>query len=202
MTCSVRLATVTDAPRLAELHVARISEGFLASLGPAFLERLYRRIVRSSDSFAYVVDGEPGGPVAGFAAATASTRALYQSFAFHDGVVAGFIAAPRLVRSWRRVLETLRYPGGGAGDLPSAEILSVAVDADSGGRGIGRPVVDASTARLAPRGHDAVKVVTGSDNVAALKLYERCGFERAATVEVHEGVSSEVLVWNSSSRSA
>src|SRR5262249_36103754 len=160
--------------RLAELHATRISEGFLSSLGVGFLTRLYRRITRSRDSFAYVELDRPGGRVVGFAAATASTGELYKSFALHDGVVAGARAAPPLLPSWRRVLETLRYPGNEGADLPPAEILAVAVDAEAGGRGVGRRVVDAATALLAARGIAEVKVVTGSDNVAALKLYERC----------------------------
>ncbi len=202
MSAALRLAEPADAPRLAELHADRITDGFLSSLGAGFLTRLYRRITRSADSFAYVELDRPRGAIVGFAAATASTGQLYKSFALHDGLVAGALAAPRLVRSWRHVVETLRYPAGDGADLPAAEILAVAVDADAGGRGVGRRVVDAATARLAARGVTEVKVVTGSDNVAALKLYERCEFVPRARIEVHEGTSSEVLVWSSSSRSA
>ena len=51
---------VDDAWRLADLHARRINEGFLASLGPAFLGRLYRRVVRSPRAFAVV--GVEDGP--------------------------------------------------------------------------------------------------------------------------------------------
>jgi ribosomal protein S18 acetylase RimI-like enzyme len=196
----VRLAGDADTACLAHLHATRITDGFLPSLGPAFLERLYRRIVRSDDSFAYVATGDDDSRVLGFAAATADIGRLYKSFAVHDGLVAGIVAAPRLVRSWRRVLETLRYPASEGDDLPAAEILAVAVEESAGGRGIGRQVVDASTHRLAGRGKTAVKVVTGSDNDVALRLYAGCGFSVRSRIQVHEGVSSEVLVWNSSSR--
>jgi hypothetical protein len=43
--------------------------------------------------------------------------------------------------------QTFRYPAA-EGDLPTAEILAVAVD-ETAGRGIGRVVVDAATSRLA-----------------------------------------------------
>lgn len=194
-----RLAVDADAARLAELHATRITDGFLPSLGPAFLTRLYRRIVRSTDSFAYVVTDDPGNRVVGFAAATADIGTLYRSFALRDGLVAGLVAAPSLLRSWRRVLETVRYPAADGAGLPAAEILAVAVETQAAGRGIGRLVVDAATRRLADRGENAIKVVAGSDNVAALRLYESCGYHVQTRVEVHEGVSSEVLVWNSSS---
>jgi ribosomal protein S18 acetylase RimI-like enzyme len=209
----VRLAEEPDAARLAELHATRITDGFLPTLGPAFLTRLYRRIVRSPDAFAYVAtlgdEGAANRRVVGFAAATVDIGRLYRTFALRDGLVAGAVAAPRLLRSWRRVLETIRYPAaesrtgpadGREAELPAAEILAVAVEAESGQRGIGRAVVDAATSRLSGRGETAVKVVAGADNTAALRLYAACGFVPRARIEVHEGAPSEVLVWNSSSR--
>jgi ribosomal protein S18 acetylase RimI-like enzyme len=197
---NVRLADEGDPDRLAQLHADRIRDGFLAELGRGFLERLYRRIVRSDGSFAYVAtDAEPDRAV-GFAAAAVDVSALYREFAVRDGLSVSLAVLPFAIRSWRRVLETLRYPASTDGDdLPAAEILAVAVDESATGRGVGKLVVDAATRELHARGVRAVKVVAGSDNAAALRLYEKCGFERRARIEVHTGVSSEVLVWNSSS---
>lgn len=197
---NVRLADEGDPDRLAQLHATRITEGFLSSLGRGFLERLYRRIVRSPNSFAYVAtDAEPDRAM-GFAAAAVDVAELYRTFAVRDGLSVSLAVLPFAIRSWRRVLETLRYPASeGAGDLPSAEILAVAVDESASGRGVGQLVVNAATTELAARGVDAVKVVMGSDNAAALRLYEKCGFTRHSRIEVHSGVPSEVWVWNSSS---
>ena len=190
-----RRATRTDARRLATLHATRIAEGFLPTLGEWFLSRLYRRLTCSPGAFAVVA--EERGAIVGFTAAAEDVNALYRSFLLRDGIVAGLGAAPRLLRSWRRVLETLRYPSD-AGDLPRAEILSVAVDADAGGRGIGTALVAEALDGLRDRGVLAVKVVVGSHNGAALALYERCGFRRHVSIEVHEGTPSEVLVWTAS----
>ena len=196
---TVRLARAADAPRLAELHATRMTEGFLSALGPRFLRILYRRVVASPDAFAYVAEESFDGTatVVGFAAGALDVSDLYRQFVLRDGVIAGVAAAPRLVRSWRQVIETLRYPAS-TDDLPDAEILSVAVDPRAAGRGVGTRLVGAATGELTQRGVTAAKVVTGADNVAALRLYERCGFERRARVAVHEGTPSEVLVWRSS----
>jgi ribosomal protein S18 acetylase RimI-like enzyme len=191
------LAVESDAPRLAELHAAGITEGFLPTLGPELLTRLYRRIARSPGANAWVATD--GGPVAaGFAAAAVDTGRLYREFLRHDGIAAGLRAAPRLLRSWRRVLETLRYPGSDT-DLPAAEILAVVVDAPARGKGIGRALVDAATAGLLARGVERVKVVVGAENAVARQMYAACGFTVADRIELHEGAVSEVLVWNSSS---
>ena len=99
------------------------------------------------------------------------------------------------------MLETLRYPAtdeaGGGDDLPAAEILSVGVAPRAARRGVGTRLVAAALDELAARGVDAVKVVAGADNDAALGLYERSGFERERTIAVHAGTPSEVLVWRS-----
>ncbi|HEX5615214.1 MAG TPA: GNAT family N-acetyltransferase [Acidimicrobiia bacterium] len=193
---AVRVARSDDAATIARLHATRITEGFLPTLGARFLTRLYRRVARSSRAFAVVATDESGA-VVGFAAATTDLGALYREFVVRDGVVAGALAAPRLVRSWRKVVETLRYPAA-IGALPDAEILAVAVDPALAGTGIGSRLVGAATDELARRGVTAVKVVAGADNVAALRLYERCGFTARERVAVHHGVASEVLVWPSS----
>jgi hypothetical protein len=41
---TLRLAGAADTPRLAHPHATRITDGFLPTLGPSVLDRLYRRI--------------------------------------------------------------------------------------------------------------------------------------------------------------
>jgi len=207
---TVLTAQPRDTGRVAELHTERISEGFLATLGPTFLRLLYRRAVRSPDAFVLVATGcglpggdQPGGqqpgdqPVVGFVAGAHDLKRFYRSFLVRDGVVAGAAAAPRLLRSVARVVETLRYPAA-TSELPSAEILAVAVDGRYTGRGIGRRLVHAATSEFDAHGTPAVKVVAGSRNQPALRLYESCGFARRSTIAVHGDAPSEVLVWPSS----
>ncbi|MGH8984004.1 MAG: GNAT family N-acetyltransferase [Acidimicrobiia bacterium] len=195
---TVRTALPRDTSRVAELHADRISEGFLATLGPTFLRLLYRRAVRSPHAFVLVAtDGEPSEEnVIGFVAGAHDLKRFYRTFLVHDGVVAAAAAAPRLLRSFRRVAETLRYPAS-TDELPSAEILAVAVDARCTGRGIGHRLVDAATREFGTHGAPAVKVVAGSGNQPAIRLYEGCGFARHRTIAVHGDAPSEVLVWPS-----
>jgi len=190
----IRFATRDDAPALAALHASRITEGFLPTLGDDFLRRLYRRVVSSPDAFARVAVADDGH-LAGFAACALDVRSLYRRFLVHDGVAAALVAAPRLARSWRRALETLRYPSTTA-ELPAAEVLAVAVAPGHEGRGLGRALVDALQAELTARHIDAAKVVTAADNPAALAMYGACGFDVAERLQVHDGVESVVLVWH------
>jgi len=195
-TVDIRRATPDDARHVGALHGARISEGFLPTLGPQFLARLYQRVARSRHAFALVAERD--GAVVGFAAAATDLGALYREFLLRDGVRAGVAAAPRLLRSWRKVWETLRYPSAST-ELPDAEILAVAVAPGAAGQGIGRALVGAVLTELRARDIDAVKVVAGADNETALRLYRGCGFSSVAHLAVHDGVASEVLVWSSRS---
>ena len=192
---TARPASAADVDRVAQLHAARINEGFLTSLGVPFLHRLYRRVLRAPDAFIIVEEGEH--EIVGFVAGVADLGALYRRFMIRDGALGALRAAPRLVRAIPRVLETMRYPTTTA-DLPDAEILAVAVAGDHEGRGIGRQLVDAATTSFRNRGIDTAKVVTTADNPAALAMYRACGFVSKAEVEVHAGRESEVLVWTAS----
>ena len=196
---SVRAAGPADLAAVAALHADRIGEGFLSSLGPGFLRRLYRRVLASPDGFVLVAtpSGSAAGPVVGFVAGVGSVGALYRRFLVRDGIVAGVLAAPKLVRAAPRVVETLRYPAA-TDDLPDAEILAVAVAADAAGAGIGRALVAAGTDAFTALDVTAAKVVTTADNAAAIAMYRACGFASTAAVEVHAGRASEVLVWTAS----
>jgi ribosomal protein S18 acetylase RimI-like enzyme len=191
----VRAATVSDAKRLAELHASRISEGFLTSLGPRFLTRLYRRVVLSPKAFAVVVTDN--GRIVAFAAASDNVGGFYKDFLIHDGVVASLGSAPRVLRSIPRILETLRYPSL-TSTLPSAEILSVATDESVGGQGFGSMALTHATRELERRGCRSAKVVAGAANDPALRLYHRNGFASHTEISVHGDATSEVLVWLSS----
>ncbi|HEX4490203.1 MAG TPA: GNAT family N-acetyltransferase [Acidimicrobiia bacterium] len=197
----VRVGTAADAPLAARLHVSEISEGFLPTLGQPFLETLYRRIVRSPRSFLLIAERDL--EQIGFVAGTEDVRALYTEFLWHDGFSAARAALPRVVRSSRRVLETLRYGVGGhsgaekanASDASAAELLAIAVAPDERGHGAGHALVDAFTGELSVRRVPRARVVVGADNAPAIALYQRSGFNPTETIEVHRGTASQVLTW-------
>lgn len=191
----VRPAVASDVGRLAELHIAGIPEGFLSTLGPRFLRRLYGRLSRSGNGFVLVA--ERAGPVTGFVAVSTATGAFYKEFLRRDAVAAALVAAPAVVRAPGKVWETLRYGTADGSDLPAAEVLSIAVDRTQRRTGSGSALLAAAVAELRRRGVDAAHVVTASTNEPAIAMYEAAGFRRHTTTEVHAGVRQEVLLWRS-----
>ena len=189
----VRPAEDRDIPYLARLHMEAISTGFLPRLGTGFMERLYAAMLGWEGSEIYVADG--GWRPVGFVAGVTDVGAFYKHFIRHHAFGAGLSAAPRLMRPSivRRAWETLSYPGDHGG--VRAELLAMAVSPEARRRGLATRLGDTMLRALAVRGEPRVKVVVGADNTAAIAAYEKMGFVRTGSVEVHAGEHSEVLTW-------
>ena len=138
----VRPGTGADAAAAARLHADGITQGFLSFLGPGFLTRLYRRIVRDRGRRSCWWP-TTAVPWSGSSPARPTSAASTGPSSSTTELAAGAAAAPRLVRSWRRVLETLRHGAGASGTGRGTELLAVAVDPAHGGRGVGRALVEA-----------------------------------------------------------
>jgi ribosomal protein S18 acetylase RimI-like enzyme len=192
----LRTGTAADAAAAAALHAGQIREGFLASLGPRFLARLYRRVPRVPDSFLLVLEAE--GRIVGFLAGSVDVGALYKEFLLRDGAFAMIGCAGRLVRSPRRVLETLRH--GTSDDRGEPELLAVAVDPGARGLGGGRVLVEGFLTEIARRGRPTAHVVVASGNDRAVALYRRTGFAVAERFELHRGSESLLMRHSASLR--
>jgi ribosomal protein S18 acetylase RimI-like enzyme len=192
----LRTGNAADAAAAAALHAGQIREGFLASLGPRFLGRLYRRVPRVPGAFLLVLEVQ--GRMVGFLAGSVDVGALYKEFVLRDGAFALIECAGSLVRSPRRVLETLRH--GTSEDRGEPELLAVAVDPDARGLGGGRMLVEGFLTEIARMGRSRACVVVASGNHRAIALYRRTGFAVVERFELHRG--SESLLMRHSALSA
>jgi ribosomal protein S18 acetylase RimI-like enzyme len=187
---SVRRGELRDAPGAASLHAQLIADGFLSSLGPGFLRRLYRRIIRADGSFLLVAEAD--STVIGFVAGSEAVGALYRSFFWRDGVIATLSAPLQLITGLPRVLETLRH-GRGAATAEGGELLAIAVDPTWRHRHVGRQLVEGFLHELEQRGARAARVVVGSNNAAAIAMYRQAGFTPTRTFEMHRGTQSVLM---------
>lgn len=189
----LRFGVPADAAALARIHATSIETGFLPSLGPRFLRRLYQALI--AHPRAVVVVADDGTRVAGFVAGVEDVGDFYRHFVRHHGFLAALAALPRLLRpgNLRRAWESLRY-GGSSVHLP-AELLSMAVIDRYRGRGVGTRLGRRFLDELTRRQVSAVKVVVGAENTGAIAAYRKIGFDKSDDVEIHRGEPSVVLVW-------
>jgi ribosomal protein S18 acetylase RimI-like enzyme len=187
----LRTGTDGDADIAATIHAGQIGEGFLTFLGPDFLRRLYRRVARAPESFLLIV--EEGTTTVGFLAGSTDVGALYRAFLWRDGPVAALACSKRILRSWRRVIETLRHGTGGA--VEGAELLAMAVNPDARGRGAGTFLVQEFLSEIRRRRQNTAHVVVGAGNDIAVALYRKSGFEVVNRFELHAGTESLLMQW-------
>jgi ribosomal protein S18 acetylase RimI-like enzyme len=186
----LRSGTVGDSSAAASLHAGQIGEGFLTFLGPRFLRRLYRRVTVVPGSFLLIVEDD--GSTVGFLAGSTDVAALYRAFVWRDGVAAALACGWPLLRSWRRVIETLRH---GTRSAKGAELLAVAVDPVVRGRGAGTLLVEGFLAEMGRRNQDTAHVVVAAGNETAIALYRRTGFDPVERFELHPGTESLIMQW-------
>jgi ribosomal protein S18 acetylase RimI-like enzyme len=190
---TMRRGNSDDARFAASLHTSEIRTGFLSTLGPRFLTRLYRRIASTDGSF--LVLAEAGDERVGFIAGSADLRRLYKTFLLRDGVFAAAGAVLHLLSSVSRTIETLRHGLGTSTDDKGAELLAIAVDPAWRERHVGRRLVAEFLNELKRRGATSAHVVVGSDNAPAIALYRSAGFGDGLSYQMHSGASSVVLHW-------
>jgi ribosomal protein S18 acetylase RimI-like enzyme len=192
----IRSGTPADAAAVAALHAGQIDEGFLSFLGAGFLTLLYRRITLEPSAF--LLTALDGDRVVGFVAGANDLASLYRRFVWHDGLRAALRAAGPLARGWRRAVETARHVASGTTDGTGrgTELLSIAVARDHQGAGTGSRLVSAFLDRVATGPSPAAYVVVAATNRSAVSLYQRAGFVRASTFELHPGTTSLVLQWD------
>ncbi len=190
----IRRAVPDDAPALAGLH-AEITTGFLPTLGRPFLTRLYDALIGWPEADVWVADD--GVSPVGFVASVASTGRFYHHFLRRHAMRAGWSIAPRLVRPSvvKRIYETFRHGTGAGAHHAEAELFSIATSAESRGVGLGGRLLARAVDGYRERGLDKVQVVVAADNAASLGAHRSVGFHDVATIEVHAGEASKVLVW-------
>jgi ribosomal protein S18 acetylase RimI-like enzyme len=184
--------------RVAELHRQSLPAGFLSRLGDRFLARLYRAIGTAPRSGVWVAE-DAAGRCLGFVSGSCDVGRCYRSVLLRAGAPLLWLAAPALLRpaALKHAAETLTYPLRGPerrdpetvpaddeADAPPdrvgairAELLSIAVDGEARGLGLGRRLVQALETAFLGWGHAGpYRVVTDAEDPRSNAFYVGVGF--------------------------
>jgi len=185
---------IAHAGQVAALHIQCIDTGFISSLGIDFVTSLYEAIVQSKSSFGIVA--VRNARVLGFVAFTTNLNKLYKSAVWRKGLIFALLLAGNVRSRGRakKMLETLFYPARTKKmNLPSAELLSIAVAPEERGKGLAGQLIKQGFQHCQKEGIDKVKVLIGADNKPGNKLYLKFGFELVGQI-VNHGVLSNIYV--------
>lgn len=188
-------ARTMDAEAIARLHQETITEGFLSKLGIGFLSSLYRFIIRREKVFVYLEDDR----VLGFVAFSEDAKGMIRRFATRSPasiIRIGFILLRRpyflfpMMETMRATLVSFfrngkRLNGKRSDVLPESELLSLAVDPDRQGDGIGTELLVNLENYLRGAKVYHYKVIVGKSLVSANAFYKKHGFEFSQEIKIH-----------------
>lgn len=185
-----------DSKAIAQLHKKGIPTGFLSTLDAGLLERLYSYIIMKE----IVIIARDGEIIAGFVSATFNLKRLYFKFiAGNFLVLAARMFSFTLTKGFiHKVIETLTIPfrkHSGKGKVENMpELLSIVIDEQFRGIGIGGNLVKHLETRLKDARFKKYRVVVGAILKEARKFYLSLGFIEHDIDELHKGEISHILV--------
>ena len=182
------------AHEVAKLHISGIHTGFISSLGIDFVTFLYEAIAESGSGFGFVA--QRNAKVVGFVAFTTNVNVLYRSIIRRNGLKLALVLIRKMFSPTviKKVSETLIYPSRVKKmNLPSAELLSIAVAPQARVKGLATKLTQVGFAECVNRRIGKIKVLVGADNTAANKLYLRCRFNLVTQIDSH-GIMSNIYV--------
>ena len=140
---------------------------------------------------------QKGDKIVGFVAFAADIGSLYKSAILENGMRFVLLLAGRLfsIKNIRNILETMFYPARTKKkiELPKAELLSIVVAEEERGKGLSEALIREGLALCRQKKIENVKVLIGTDNEPANRLYRRCGFRLVCQIYNH-GISSNLYV--------
>lgn len=177
----IRLLREEDVSIIALLHRHSL-QGFLPTLGRAFLERFYSVLFSQPDMFTFVAVERKN--IVGFVTCSQGVNGLLRRVILQDLLwFASFFLKYFSVHPKEIIpaIQTIMYPGF-SGDEP--ELLSLAVNKDHRGKGIGRKLFLACSGEFRRRGHTSF-LISAYDRLPANGFYIRMGCTLIRTFSFH-----------------
>lgn len=180
----IRDAQDTEIGQVVQMHISAFPGFFLTTLGPGFLEHLYRGFLDHDDGVLQVA--VESGALVGFAAGTNAPGHFFSSLRKRRGWAFALSALPGLVRSptvvARKLASALSYRGDAPPTLEGALLSSLGVVPAAKGSGAGQQLVRAFERAARARGCKLVYLTTdavGNERVNA--FYRKLGYQQEST---------------------
>jgi ribosomal protein S18 acetylase RimI-like enzyme len=182
-----------DLSEVVRVHQAAFPQFFLSALGPAFLRKYYAQVLRFEGGICLKCERER--VLVGFVAGFVNPRAFYRGLrrrllSFAWSAIPALARDPLLVSRAISAFRRTHPPLVTACDAIAveAELASLAVRPDAGGRGMGSALVLGFLDAAAAAGATCVRLTTDAlDNAKVNTFYQRLGFEVVRSFSPHPG---------------
>ena len=178
--------------QVANLHAKNLDQGFLSTLGPKFLLLMYQAIDESEASV-LIVENDASGVPKGFVTGAEGMRPIYRQMLKRLPALTVALLPSLLnpIKVWR-ILEILLHSKHSAEikDLPSYELLSIAVNPLHRGQGVSDHLYLALIEHCSRRGIHSFRIIVGENLHQAHRFYRRMGARVVGEVQVHRGQRS------------
>lgn len=177
---SVRKMESSDVKEVSLIHKAAFKNFFLTTLGIRFLETYYKACLSNNQTIAYcALDRD--GKIVGFATGTSQAKGYHKSiflkhwFVFFSSLAISIFKNPKiLIRLAKNLEKNEREDDNGN----YAELLSIGVDPNCKGGGIGKILLNKFCQEV--KNKQGCKIVLTTDkfnNDAVLGFYKKAGFD-------------------------
>jgi ribosomal protein S18 acetylase RimI-like enzyme len=170
---------------VARLHASSITEGFLSTLGTRFLTVLYSGIAQADGSGVLVAVEQD--KVLGYISYTRDIKTCYRQVLMSEWPALTLTMVPNAfnLSIYKKAIETLLYPfkhhdNSSGSAVSGAELLSMAVNENARGKGIGKLLVSALDKEMSRMNIDGYHVVTHGIDERSNAFYMACGFTKVS----------------------
>jgi len=170
-----------------------IPKGFLSTLGTGFLARLYREIICSDNSFCFIAIDR--GRIVGFACATKNTRALYRNFFKKNFLLLALLTIKKLFifSNLMKIIDHAKY-NSKKGNLPKAELLSIAILPNYKRKKIGRKLCEEINKEFLKSKIKEYIAVTAGDNPESNPFFLNIGYKKITGIRIHNDRESNIYL--------
>lgn len=170
----------SDITKVSLIHTKAFKDFFLTSLGKNFLETYYRACLKHQHTIAFCAEDLQGNLV-GFATGSSWAKGYHKTIflnnllSFISTLVFSIFKNPQILI---RLMKNLEKNENKNDTGEYAELLSIGVNPDFKGGGVGRELLQVFHAEAKKRG--CVKVALTTDKInndAVLAFYKKCGYK-------------------------
>lgn len=168
-----------DIPDIVAIHIKAFPDFFLTTLGESFLKLFYRSVLKSSDGILLI--GKTDGETIGFCAGTLlsagfNTRLIKNNLMGYVGQGIKLLFT-HPIRIWH-LFKNMTKENASVGDKGEyAELLSIGVDPEKQGGGVGKEILVALEEEVSRRGGVKLSLTTDyNDNEKTIGFYHSLGY--------------------------